>query len=125
MQPTRLPYPTTLPKDGQPSLRVLEVMMFAKVVTIEGPPETVDEGIEGFRDRNLPTMQSAPGWRGAYLLVDRTSGKGLAITLWESQEAAEATERIAPRFREVSARERGGGQPPTVELYEVAIHELT
>ncbi|MGI8550740.1 MAG: antibiotic biosynthesis monooxygenase family protein [Dehalococcoidia bacterium] len=98
--------------------------MFAKVVTIEGPPETVDEGMEGFRDRNLPVMKKAPGWQGAYLLIDRATGKGMAITLWDSEEEADASERIAARFREVSARERGGGSTPKVERFEVAVQEL-
>jgi len=98
--------------------------MFAKVVTIAGSPETVDAGVAGFRDRNLPVMQGAPGRRGAYLLIDGAAGKGMAITLWETQEAAEATERIAARMREASAQDRGGDSPPKAQLYEVAIHEL-
>lgn len=87
-------------------------------MTIEGPPETVDEGMNGFRDRNLPTMLRA----GGALTCSSTAlaARVWRITLWDTQEDAEATERIAARFREVSAREREAGSPPTVELYDSA-----
>jgi heme-degrading monooxygenase HmoA len=60
------------------------------------------------------------GFQGVYFLVDRQSGKGLSITLWESEEAMRASEDAANQLRSESA-EASGEEILGVERYEVAI----
>jgi formylmethanofuran dehydrogenase subunit E len=60
--------------------------------------------------------------KGAVLLVDRQSGKALAITLWEDEEAMRRSEERANALRADAAAQMGA-QAPTVERYEVAIFE--
>jgi hypothetical protein len=36
----------------------------------------------------IPALQSEPGFRGATNLVDRESGNGMMIVLWESEDQA-------------------------------------
>ena len=56
--------------------------MHARVVTFQGSPEQVQQGAEQrFRERVLPTLQQQAGFKGAYVLLDRTRGKLLGITL--------------------------------------------
>jgi heme-degrading monooxygenase HmoA len=99
--------------------------MYAKLVTIEGQQaSSMDEAIAQFRDRSVRAMKGEPGWRGAYLLVDREAGKGVAISLWESLEALEATERVAARFRETAARTSGAAEPARMEAFEVVVQEV-
>ena len=98
--------------------------MYAKLVTIEGQQEnSIDEASAQFRERSVRAMRGEPGWRGAYLLVDRQAGKGVAITLWDTREQLEATERVAANFRATAARTGGTMQPPKMEIYEVVVQE--
>jgi hypothetical protein len=95
--------------------------MHARVTALSGTPGEVDAGISNFRDNVVPYTKEAG--RGAILLVDRQSGKALAITLWENEEAMLASEERANTLRADAAQELGATQQPTVERYEVAVFE--
>lgn len=56
-------------------------------------------------------------------LVDRSSGKTLTITLWETEEAMRNGEEAANRIRTDKAA-ASGGKIVSVEHYEVAAAEL-
>ena len=96
--------------------------MFARVTTVQGQPDRLDEGVRTFQEQTLPLIQGQPGFQGAYLLADRQQGKALAISLWESQEAMQQTEQAVAQQRTQAAQQMGGPEP-TVERYEVAFTE--
>jgi heme-degrading monooxygenase HmoA len=85
--------------------------MFARVSNYQGPPNQVDEGIRTAREQILPRAAELDGYKGAYFLVDRQSGRSVSITLWESEEAMRASE----------SAQASGGEIVSVERYEVAI----
>jgi heme-degrading monooxygenase HmoA len=94
----------------------------ARVSSLEGSPERIDESVDKAREETLPKARRLPGWKGVIGLADRNSGRVKLITLWESADALRATEEQADRLREEAAE--GGGQRITgVERYEVAIAE--
>jgi hypothetical protein len=94
--------------------------MYARIATFESDPSTVDDAIELVRkevDGDTPE-----GLEGAkmMMLVDRDSGKGLGITLFESEDAMrrgdEALNSMSP----------GGSERRTsVEFYEVPVETVT
>ncbi len=96
--------------------------MYARVTTVHGDPARADEAIEAFRDRALPLVREATGFKASLLLVDRTSGHGLGISLWESEEAMQASEAAVSAVRDATTAAMGG-DAPTVERYEVAVYE--
>ena len=96
--------------------------MHARVTTIQGQADRLDEGIRTFRDQTTPLVQGQPGFHGAYLLVDRQQGKALAISLWETQEAMQQSEQAVAQQRTQAAQQMGGSTP-TVDRYEVAFTE--
>ncbi len=97
--------------------------MFSRVTVVQGSADKVEGGINSFRDDVLPALQGVDGYKGALLLVDRSSGKGYGISLWESEDArrraADAVD--APR---AAAIEKMGGSVSPVEELEVAIADL-
>jgi formylmethanofuran dehydrogenase subunit E len=95
--------------------------MHARVTTLDGSPADVDNGIANFRENVLPLVDE--GGKGAILLVDRQSGKAVAITLWEDADALAASEEAANALRADAAREMGA-QQPSVDRYEVAVFEV-
>ncbi len=70
----------------------------------------------GCEDR-IMVVDAARLQRGL-VLADRQSGKVLAVTLWESEQAMNATEDTSHWLRIFSA-ESGGGTIESVERYEV------
>lgn len=91
--------------------------MFARVSTYDGSPDKVEEGIQTVHEIFI---QQEPGFKGAYFLVDRKSGRAMTITLWESEEAVRDTTGVANPLRSRIAQSLGVTQEPMVEIYEVA-----
>ncbi len=82
----------------------------------------LDAGISNFRENVVPFTR-ADGGKGSLLLVDRQTGKVIAITLWENEEALRASEDKANQLRAQAAEQGGASQAPTVDRYEVAVFE--
>lgn len=96
--------------------------MQARVTTLTVPSDREDEAIENYRNA-LSAFRGIPGNQGAFLLVDRGGGKGVGVTLWESEEAlAESAER-AKQLREQAASSVSG-EVVSVEHYEVAAWDV-
>ncbi len=98
--------------------------MFARVTTVQGAPDRVEEGIRQFREQAVPLVQGQPGFAGAYLLVNSQSGKGLAVSLWESEAAMTGSAAAVEPVRERTTQAMGRQSPPTVETYEVAVSDF-
>jgi heme-degrading monooxygenase HmoA len=97
--------------------------MYARVTTLEGPPDKIDDGTRHVREQTLPQLQQMDGFEGFVTLVDRQSGKQLAVALWESEEALRATEEAVSSMRSGVA-EAASATVAGVESYEVAVFEV-
>jgi heme-degrading monooxygenase HmoA len=99
------------------------VAVYARISTLEGSPEHIDEGLRQVRENVLPQIQQQEGFKGMVALADRQSGKTLGITFWESEEMLKASEEAADRLREDSA-EAMSDTIAGVERYEVGLFEV-
>jgi heme-degrading monooxygenase HmoA len=97
--------------------------MFARVTSLGGAPDRADQGISNFREQVLPAARQLAGFKGAYLMMDRDTGDALSVTIWESEEAMQASEEAASRLRAGAAQEVGATVEPTVRRYEVVVSE--
>jgi heme-degrading monooxygenase HmoA len=88
----------------------------ARVSTYEGD---VDRLIDGFR-RQANLVRLLDGFARAYLLVDRAGGRAMTVTLWDSEEAREASAERAAHLRE-EATETAGATIGSVDGYELAL----
>ncbi len=97
--------------------------MHARLSTFQGSPEGVEDSVRNAREAVLPALQSVDGFRGLMVLVDRASGRQLALTLWDSEQALEAGETATNRIRSSSA---GHSRLAIegVEHYQVALETL-
>jgi heme-degrading monooxygenase HmoA len=94
--------------------------MHARVSTYRFDPSGADELVSAF-ESGIGAIEDEEGMQGAYLLVDRTSGKAMTMTLWESEGALTASAAAADRIRS-GATESARGTIESVESYEVALH---
>jgi heme-degrading monooxygenase HmoA len=98
--------------------------MHARLSTIQGTTDQIDEGIDRLRETTVPAVKQIDGCKGLISLIDRQTGKSITVTLWDNEDALRASEEEANRLRREAADRLGGGGEPTVERYEVAIYEV-
>jgi heme-degrading monooxygenase HmoA len=96
--------------------------MHARVSTIEGLPERMDDATRHLQEQALPQLRQMDGFKGFVALGDRQSGKVLGVAFWESEEALRATEVEVSGVRS-GAAEDAGGTVAGVENYEVIVFE--
>ena len=97
-------------------------MTYVRMTTLQADPSKLEEGIRFGREQGLATMRQQPGFEGARLLVDRTSGKTISVTLWASEEAARAAESTLSQTR-TQAAQLVGATTPTTEIFEMVLNE--
>src|SRR2546427_954054 len=73
--------------------------MHARVTKFEGSPAQIEAGIKDINERVIPAAKKLAGFKGGYWLVDRKSGKGFSVTLFESESALRASEDAAAQLR--------------------------
>jgi heme-degrading monooxygenase HmoA len=97
--------------------------VFARISEFEAHPEQLDEMKREGVEHVLPALRIQEGFNGGMVLADRQSGKVLAVALWESEQAMDATEEAAHWLRAFGA-ESAGGILKSVERYEVFFLEV-
>ena len=96
--------------------------MHARLTTIEGLPDKMDDATRHVREQTLSQLREMDGFKGFVALADSQSGKLLGLSFWEDEEALRATE-VAVSSRRSEAAEAAGGTVAGVERYEVVVYE--
>jgi heme-degrading monooxygenase HmoA len=83
-----------------------------------------DEAIDIMQKRVIPAAKQQKGFKGFWMLVDRSSGKSFTISLWEEESDASVTGESSQYFRDALAHlvPLLSGEPG-VEDYEIVIQE--
>ena len=95
--------------------------MFARVATFESDPANADQAIE--MDRSEVESDEIPeGLEGAkmLMLLNRETGKGLGVTLFESEEALRRGDEALNSMRPGETERR-----TAVEFFEVPVQTVT
>ncbi len=95
--------------------------MHARLTIVQTKPDLIDEIAKLYEDSVIPAAKSQKGFRGAYLLSDSKSGKGVSITLWDSEEEAIANEKSGYYQDQVNKFKEYFTAPPVREGYEVSV----
>ena len=96
--------------------------MYARVTTLEGPPDKLDDATRHVQEQVLPQLKQMDGFKGFVALGNRQSGKLLGVALWENEEALRASEEAASRLRG-GAAEATDSAVARVEEFEVSVFE--
>jgi hypothetical protein len=91
--------------------------MYARVATFEGDPAKVDDAINMVRGE-VESENTPPGLEGAkmLMLINRETGKGLGVTLFESEDAMRRGDEA------LNAMNPGAGERRSwVEFFEVPV----
>jgi heme-degrading monooxygenase HmoA len=93
--------------------------MFARLGIFQFNVDKLDEAVKRYEERVIPAIRSQKGSRGAYLITDRKAGKGISLTLWDSEEDAIADEQSGKMQERSSWFKDFFTVPPVREGYEV------
>ena len=97
--------------------------MHARMTTMEGSSERLAEGLREIREDVLPQLQQQDGFKGFVVFDNRQNGRLVGFSLWESEQAMQASEEVGDRTRRESA-EVMHDTIAGVERYEVALFEV-
>jgi heme-degrading monooxygenase HmoA len=95
--------------------------MYARIATFESDPGKIDEAINQVRSE-VESDETPAGLEGAkmMMLVDRETGKGLGVTIFESEEAMRRGDEA------LNAMNPGASERRTsVEFYEVPVQTVS
>jgi hypothetical protein len=94
--------------------------MYARVATFESDPANVDQAIQMVR-ASVESEDTPEGLEGArmMMLIDRESGKGLGVTIFDSEEAMRRGDEA------LNAMNPGASERRTsVEFFEVPVQTV-
>ena len=95
--------------------------MYARVATAQVQPGKMDEFLRIYKETQRSINEQTKGFQSARILTDSNTGKGIAVTIWETESDARASvnestlQDVTRRFEGVMAG------AITMEIYEVSI----
>ncbi len=95
--------------------------MHARVVTVQVQPGKIEETIRIYRDSVAPAAKQQKGFKGAFLLTDPNTGKGISVTLWETEADLKAGEASGYYQEQIAKFGAVFAAPPAREAYEVSL----
>ena len=95
--------------------------MYARVTFATGEPAKIDEIAKVMRDSILPAAKKQKGFKGLYHLGDRKTGKGMTITMWDTEANMMAVESSGAYKEAVSKVAPFLAGTTTMERYEVTV----
>jgi heme-degrading monooxygenase HmoA len=93
--------------------------MYARSTTIQAQTSSIDDGIAHVRDTVMGALQGLDGFVGLSLLVDRQSGRCIATSAWETEDAMRASAEAVRPVRDRAIEIFGG--KAEVEEWEIGV----
>jgi hypothetical protein len=81
-------------------------LKYAALIEVDNSGEDPESGRRGLREELAPALKAMPGFDSALLLTAYDHGRGIAVIVFESEEAARS---IASSFSEGQEIRAGGG----------------
>ena len=97
--------------------------MFARQTIFHFRMDGIDKAINIVKESIVPAAKSQKGYQGFYFMVDRKSGKAVAIVIWDSEEDAIANEKSHYYQEQLVKTMHYYREPPIREGYEIVIQD--
>ncbi len=94
--------------------------MHARTTVMQGRPGTMGDAAKIFSESVIPAARQQHGFKGAFFLTDPATGKGMSVTLWETEEDLKAGESSGYFSAQVAKFAPLLAGPPTREVLVVA-----
>lgn len=97
--------------------------MVSRVNFLQAERDRIGDVARAVREIVHPGIREQDGYVGYIVLGDRETGRAIGVTLWESQEAREASETKARQIRPQLEQDTGGTMR-AVERYDVLFFDV-
>ncbi len=97
--------------------------MFARLVSAQARSDKLNEMIRIWKEKDIPLMKGVKGYRGAYLITDRKTDRGVSLTLWDSEKDAIADEQSALHRKQIDMYKGLFTGEITHQRYEVSAQD--
>lgn len=97
--------------------------MYARLTLGQIKKDMIEDFIQIYNESVIPAAKAQKGYKGSYVFVDRDTGKGMAMTLWDTKENALANEENRYYQEQLAKFITLLTQAPVRELYEVSIKD--
>jgi heme-degrading monooxygenase HmoA len=97
--------------------------VFARFTNVHIKPHKIDAAIHLYERSVIPAAKKQKGYKGAYLMIDRNTGKGVSVTIWDNEEAALANEKNLYYQEQVMKFIPFYSASPIREGYEVIVQD--
>jgi heme-degrading monooxygenase HmoA len=98
--------------------------MFARVITFEGTPDSVDGAIRFPIKKIAESLKDVPGFLGMFDLANRKTGRAVVISVWATKEACSASADLA-RDNSAWVAKEADENVMSIDEYEVGHHTFT
>lgn len=95
--------------------------MHAGVATFRLRPGKTEEAVRIYLSSVVPAMRDQRGFQGVLVLTNPEIDEGHAITLWDTEDDAEAFESSGIYREQVAKFGRTLAEPPARKVYEVSL----
>ncbi len=95
--------------------------MYARVTIGQMLVDKLEEATGIYQNSVVPACEQQKGFKGLYVLADRKTGKGLTISLWETEADMLAAEASGHYQQQVAKFKDALAAPPAREAYEVTV----
>jgi heme-degrading monooxygenase HmoA len=95
--------------------------LHARATNVSVQPQMVEETIRIYEESIKPALMSQKGIHQVSLLMNRATGKGISITVWESEADGVAYEASGAYREQVAKVAPFFAAPPSLETFEVAV----
>ncbi len=93
--------------------------MHARTVTVETPADRLDDLAASVESQILPVLRQQSGFRGWTMMVDRSKGRLVALSYYESKEDLDRSEEQLLQVRQRMSEQ--AQTQPVVDFYEVLV----
>ena len=97
--------------------------MYTRLLIMKMKIDRIDEASMLFEESVIPLCKDKKGYKGAYFLADRKTGKCNMITIWDSEEDMMATEQSRFFQEQIIKFMRFFTSNPIREAYEIVVED--
>lgn len=95
--------------------------MHCRAVTVQIQPGKTQEAIDIYNNSVVPVAKQQKGFQGAYLMTDAATGKGLSITVWETESDMVDGERSGYYQEQIARFGSLFSGAPVTDHYELSV----
>ncbi|MFC8800494.1 hypothetical protein ACFT2C_22410 [Promicromonospora sp. NPDC057138] len=95
--------------------------MYVRTSEVRGDPAKIDDGLRLVREEVFPAVTTMDGCAGMSLLVDRETGRCIATTSWQTEDAMRMSADTVRPLRDRAEMALGSTSGSEVHQWEVAV----